>query len=259
MTTTCVRSEDEMVAYALEIHPELLPYVPELFADLGELGSDAQATASVLADLNLADSASVLDLGCGKGAVAVEVAEALNLKVLGIDLFEPFIKSCKELAELRGVSELCHFIHGDILKLVGKINPRDVVIFAALGDVLGPLDQTISVIRQYAKPGGFVVISDGFIKGGGSSDFPGFEQYADRDDMMARLTACGDTLVSESFEAADFDRDEADMIAARAEVIAAQRPEIAADVLKFAETQAAEYDFLDENFTAATWVLKRSH
>lgn len=259
MTTTCVRSEDEMVAYALEIHPELLPYVPELLADLGELGSDAQATASVLADLNLADSASVLDLGCGKGAVAVEVAEALNLKVLGIDLFEPFIKSCKELAELRGVSELCHFIHGDILKLVGKINPRDVVIFAALGDVLGPLDQTISVIRQYAKPGGFVVISDGFIKGGGSSDFPGFEQYAERDDMMARLTACGDTLVSESFEAADFDRDEADMIAARAEVIAAQRPEIAADVLKFAETQAAEYDFLDENFTAATWVLKRSH
>lgn len=259
MTMTVMRSEDEMVAYALETHPELLPYVPELLADLGELGSDARAITSVLDDLNLTESASVVDLGCGKGAVAVEVAEDLSLKVLGIDLFEPFIKSCKELAELRGVSELCHFIHGDILKLAGNIDSRDVVIFAALGDVLGPLDQTVSVIRQYAKPGGFVVISDGFIKGGGSSDFPGFEQYAERDDMIARLTACGDTLVSESIEAANFDRDEADMIAARAKAIAAQRPEIAADILNFAETQAAEYDFLDENFIAAIWVLKRSH
>ena len=254
-----MRSEDEMVAYALETHPDLLPYVPELLADLGELGGDAQAITSVLDELNLRESASVVDLGCGKGAVAVEVAEDLNLKVLGIDLFAPFIKSCKELAESRGVSELCHFIHGDILKLAGNIDPRDVVIFAALGDVLGPLDQTVSVIRQYAKPGGYIAICDGFIKDGGSSDFPGFDQYAERDDMVARLTACGDTLVSESIKAADFDRGEAEMIATRARAIAAQRPEIAADVLNFAEAQAAEYDFLDENFIVAIWVLKRSH
>ena len=254
-----MRSEGEMVAYALETHPELLPYVPELLADLGELGSDAQAITRVLGELNLTKSASVVDLGCGKGAVAVEVAKDLNLKVLGIDLFEPFIKSCKELAESRGVSELCHFIHGDILKLAGHIDPCDVVILAALGDVLGPADQTVSVIRQYAKPGGYIAICDGFIKDGGSSDFPGFEQYAERDDMVARLTACGDALVSESLEAANFDRAEAEMIAARARAIAARRPEIAADVLSFAAAQSAEYDFLDENFIVAIWVLRRSH
>ncbi len=256
---TPIRSEDEMVAYALEIHPSLLPYLPELLADLGELGSDAQAIAGILIDLNLPGSTSVVDLGCGKGAVAVAVAEDLNLKVLGIDLFEPFIESCNELAESRGVSERCRFIHGDILKLAGNIDPCDVAIFAALGDVLGPLDQTVSVIRQYAKSGGYMVISDGFIKDGGSSDFPGFEQYAKRDDMIARLTACGDTLVSEFTEVAGFDRGEAEMIAARAKAIAAQRPEIAADVLDFAEAQAAEYDFLDENFIAAIWILKCSH
>ena len=42
-----------------------------------------------------------------------------------------------------------------------------------------------------------MVISDGFIKDGGSSDFPGFEQYAKRPDMIARLVACGDNLVGE--------------------------------------------------------------
>lgn len=256
---TGTRSEDEMVAYALEAHPALLPYLPELLADLEELGSDARAITNVLHDLNLTQSASVIDLGCGKGAVAVEVAEDLNLKVLGVDLFEPFIRSCRELAEIRGVSEVCHFVHGDILKLIGNIDPGDVVILAALGDVLGPLDQTVAVIRQYAKPGGYIVISDGYIKDGGSSDFPGFEQYAEHDDMIARLTACGDTFVSEIIEEVDFNRGEDELIAARARALAAQRPEIAADIMDYAEAQAREYDFLDENFVSAIWVLKRSH
>ena len=254
-----MRSEDEMVAYALEAPTALLRYLPELLADLEELGSDAEAIAGVLDDLNLTKSTTVVDLGCGKGAVAVEVAEDLNLNVLGIDLFEPFIESCKELAESRRVSELCHFIHGDILKLAGKIEPCDIAIYAALGDVLGPLDQTVSVIRQYVKPGGYIVISDGFIKDGGSSDFPGFEQYTDHDAMIARLTACGDTLVREIVEANVCDRKEGELITARAKAIATRRPEIAADVLNYAETQVAEYEYIDENFVSAIWVLKRSH
>lgn len=257
-----MRSEDEMVAYALEAHTALLPYLPELLADLQELGSDAEAITRVLDDLNLTKSATIVDLGCGKGAVAVEIAENLNLNVLGIDLFEPFIENCREQAESRGVSELCHFIHGDILKLAGKIEPCDVAIFAALGDVLGPLDQTVSVIRKYAKPGGYMVICDGFIRDGGSSDFPGFEQYAERRGMIARLVACGDTLVGEIIETNDGDLDEHDegeLIAARARAIAARQPDIAVEVLNYAEAQAAEYEFIDENFVDAIWVLKRSH
>lgn len=253
-----MRSENEMVAYALETHPALLPYLPELLSDLDELGSDAQAIAGVLGKLDLNEPATVVDLGCGKGAVAVEVAEKLGCKVLGVDLFTPFIQSCNELAESRGVSELCNFIHGDILQLAGNIKPCDVVIFAALGDVLGPLDQTVSIIRQYAKPGGYMVISDGFIKEGGSANFPGFEQYAGHDEMIARLTACGDVLVSEITEAVDFDTGEDELIAARAETIAARRPEIAADVLRYAKAQAAEYRFMAENFVGAIWVLKRN-
>ena len=253
-----MRSEDEMIAYALEAHTALLPYLPELLADLEELGSNAEAITSVLDNLNLAKSTTVVDLGCGKGAVAVAVAQGLHFRVCGIDLFEPFIESCRELADRQDVSELCDFIHGNILKLPGKIEPCDVAIFAALGDVLGPLDQTVSVIRQYVKPGGYMVISDGFIKDGGSSDFPGFEQYAEHADMIARLTACSDTLVREIIDAEFFDKGEDEMIAARAKAIAARRPEIAVEILTYAEMQAAEYEYIDENFVSAIWVLKRS-
>lgn len=257
-----MRSDDEMVAYALEAPIALLPYLPELLADLEELGSDAEAITRALRDLNPTKAMTVVDLGCGKGAVAVEIAQHLNLRVIGIDLFKPFIDKCRELAESRSVSELCRFMHADILKLAGKIGACDIAIFAALGDVLGSLDQTVSVIRQYTKPGGYMVISDGFIKDGGSSDFPGFEQYANHGEMIARLTACGDSLVRETIEVNDCDRGEhreAKMITARASMIAARQPEIAVDVLRYAEKQAAEYDFMDENFIGAIWTLKRSH
>ena len=253
-----MRTEDEMIAYALEAHTALLPHLPELLADLQELGGNADAIAGVLSDLNLTKSATVIDLGCGKGAVAVEIAQRLHVRVFGIDLFEPFIDSCKELAERHAVSELCHFIRGDILKLAGEVEPSDVAIFAALGDVLGPLDQTVSIIREYAKPGGYMVISDGFIKDGGSADFPGFEQYAERPEMIARLTACGDTLVREIIDADVVDKGEGEKIAIRANALAARRPEIAAQVLTYAAMQAAEYEYIDENFVSAIWVLKRS-
>jgi len=256
-----MRSEDEMVAYALEAHTALLPYLPELLLDLQELGSNADAITRVLEGLNLPKSATVVDLGCGKGAVAIQVAVDLGRRVLGIDLFEPFIECCKEQAGARGVPQLCHFLHGDILKLAGKIEPRDVAIFAALGDVFGPLDQTVSMIRKYIKPGGYIIISDGFIRDGASSDFPGFEQYAERSDMIARLLACGDTLVSEIIETNDSKGggyEEGQLIAARARAIAVRQPDIAAEVLKYAEAQVAEYEFMDESFVGAIWVLERS-
>lgn len=63
----CSMTADEMVAYALEAPPELLPFLPELLADLDELGSDAAQIAGILRDLPLPPTTQVVDLGCGKG------------------------------------------------------------------------------------------------------------------------------------------------------------------------------------------------
>ena len=71
-----------MVAYALETDVVLLPYVPELLADLEELGSDAEVIAEVIDALELPDDAQVIDLGCGKGATALEVVLGVAMKTL---------------------------------------------------------------------------------------------------------------------------------------------------------------------------------
>ena len=172
-----------------------------------------------------------------------------------------FVDACNEAARAAGVAALCEFRHGNILKLVDTVEPADVVIFSALGDVLGPLDETVRVIRRFAKPGGVVLISDGYIREGASADFAGFENYVGHAESIQRLTSCGDVLIREVPEpepsevASD---DESPLIRARAERIAARHPELREELLAYAEEQAAENLFIQENFAETLWVLRRS-
>ncbi len=257
-----MRSEEEMIAYALEVKPALLPYIPELLADLEELGSDAGLMVDIVRELEPVRGSHVIDLGCGKGATAIEIASELGHHVLGIELFEPFADACRESARAADVAALCEFRHGNILKLVDVVELADVVIFAALGDVLGPLDKTVDVIRRFAKPGGFVLISDGYIREGASADFPGFENYVDYRESLWRLTSCGDSLIREVTEPVASEGEggivESRLIRARAERIAARHPELRQELLGYAEEQAAEYLFLQESFVGTLWVLRRS-
>ncbi len=202
------RSETAMVAYALEMDEKLLPFASELLADLDELGGDAEWIVELLASLELPSTTRVLDLGCGKGAVAVEIADELAWRVDGIDLHAPFIAACEEAALVTGVSCLCTFAVGDILALSRSVSDAvagpgavpgcdryDVVVMAALGDVLGSWSATIAALRRFVVPGGFIAINDVVLREGGSSDFEGFADYLTRDAMIEQLESCGDRVV----------------------------------------------------------------
>ena len=121
------RSDEEMVAYALEIDPALLAFAPELLADLDVLGSDAALIVKALRELGLSETSTVIDLGSGKGGVAIAIAVALGCPVVGVELFEPFIGIGRAAAETAGVGELCRFVHGSITALADTIEPADAV------------------------------------------------------------------------------------------------------------------------------------
>ena len=256
-----MRGETEMVAYALEVDPRLLPWIPELLSDFDELGSDAALIVSVLRDLALPAPASVVDLGCGKGAVAVAIAKTLGHRVEGIDLFEPFIESCLERAAAAGVSGLCSFRHADILKLAGRGQPADAVVYAALGDVLGTLDETIGVVRRFVGPHGYILIHDGYIKDGGAADFPGYQYATSRDESLRQLQSHGDLLVREVIppeEHAEAYGQELARIRRRAEELAERHPELKAELLGYVEHQRQAYAYMATNIAPVVWVLQRA-
>lgn len=257
-----MRSENEMIAYALEVEPELLPYIPELLADIDELGSDAELITDVIAGLGLEKSALVIDAGCGKGAVALEIAQRLRLAVTGIDLFSPFIDDATQKAASAGLSDLCIFRRADILKYVDTGELFDLAIFAAMGDVLGPLDESMGILRRMVRPGGYIIIHDDYVKEGGSTDFKRWEGYVGRDETIRRLQAHGDKIVREVPEAdenllAEYEQDN-NCIRRRAEDLAGRQPELREMLMAFVRDQIDECDFMAENMAPVVWVLKRA-
>ncbi len=254
------RSDDEMVAYALEIDPALLAYVPELLADLDVLGADDALIVRALRDLGVTEQSTVVDLGCGKGGVTIAIAAALGCRVVGIELFEPFVAIARGAADDAEVGELCQFVLGSISDLAAMVEPADAVVYAALGDVLGPLDVTMATIRQYAKPGGYVVVNDSYLRDTANSRFPGFEDYTDLAGTRRRLTACGDELVLELLEPLGddtHDSAEAALIAARAAALADRHPQLASAFEDYARFQQDEYDYLEEHTLGAVWAVRR--
>lgn len=262
MSTNKIRSDLEMVSYALEIQPNLLPYVTELLADLDELGSDAELIAEIIEELRLPPTSHIIDLGCGKGAVSFEVASELGFRVTGVDLFEPFIIACHTEAEKAGLSHQCRFVCGNIQHIAGDIESGDMAIMAALGDVMGPPDQTIAIIRKYVRPGGFMILSDGYLKDNTAERFAGFENYQTRENTLQALCSSGDVLIREIIEPADSsvdeDDEESNLILKRALSLASRHPELAGDFLEFAKSQREENSFLTRHFVSAIWLLQRS-
>ena len=249
-----------MIAYALEVEPGLLPWMPELLSDFDELGSSAPLIVEVLRKLEVPRSARVLDLGCGKGAVAVAIAKELRCRVEGLELFRPFIDSCLERASAAGVSDLCRFRHGDILKMAGRTEPADVVVYAALGDVLGPLDETVGVIRRFLRPGGFLLVADDCVKDGDAPDSPVSASRSSREETLRRLQSHGDRLLQEITEPGDQSETyarELAQIRARAEGLAERHPELAPDLMRYVDGQRLEYAYMAEHAVPVLWVLQR--
>ena len=152
------------LAQAFDATPELLPFIPKLLADLWALGCSLEVIVELLRPLGLpAETTRVLDLGCGKGAVALTLAREFGFQALGVDFFEPFIKDARERAEEMGVASRCQFVCDDIRDALGEASDFDLVIYASIGGVLGKFDECVAKLRRCVHPGGYMLIDAVFL------------------------------------------------------------------------------------------------
>lgn len=124
----------------------------------------------LLDQLALQGDEKVLDIGCGRGLLAIGAAKRLKTgKVTAIDVWNPLALSgnsadaAKENAKAEGVADRVRFETGDARKLVYPADHFDAVISAnalhALADDT-ERKQALSEAYRVLKPGGRVVIFD---------------------------------------------------------------------------------------------------
>ncbi|MBN2613358.1 MAG: methyltransferase domain-containing protein [Bacteroidales bacterium] len=141
----------------------LLPHIPYILQDLWEIGADPAAMVSLIRDNIFKNDLKILDLGCGKGAISVNIAKELKLKVKGIDALPIFIGEAVKYAQKHQVNHLCEFEAGDIRSEINNLKGYDIVILGAIGPVLGNLRQTLQSIKRSLNTKGYVLLDDGYL------------------------------------------------------------------------------------------------
>ena len=204
---------------------------------------------------------TVLDLACGKGAVAVALAEQARVRVEGIDAFQPFLQAARALAAERGVSHRCRFEQGDIRNLLGQEEQYDAALLLSVGPVLGDYEQTLAGLRSLVRAGGYIVIEDGFLADGATNP-PLAEGYAGHSEILRQLTACRDVLAREIIcpteQVRSVNRRNTDLIRQRASLLRASHPAFEKLIDEYVARQERETQILGTDVLCAIWVLRRA-
>ena len=243
---------------------ELLPFLPYLLQDFWELGSEPDIMVELIRNnANVSEPARVLDLACGKGAVSVKIAQKLRAKVKGIDLLPDFIQIAAQKAEEHNVADLCEFIVEDINEAVKRERDYDIVILGAAGNVLGAPAETLNKLKNTIRPGGYILIDDGYLPDDGKQEdvlYSNYE-YLTEKQWSDLFIASGLELMETAVGADNPENlDSASgmaAITARANELIAKHPDKKEIFEGYIRSQQNEYDDIDNNIVGAVWILKK--
>ena len=259
-----MKSLEESITTAMESRDiELFPFFPYILQDFWELGTPAavvielvkkHCTVETLRATSLRQS--VLDLGCGKGAVSVKLAAALKCNCLGIDGIPEFIEISKQKAQDYGVEQLCQFELGDIRKKIEKLGKFDVIILGAIGQVFGDYFSTLTTLSKHLEPEGIIIINDAYIEDSSSFIHP---QVFPRKELLRQIKEAGMEIIDE--HAGREDHEEYVMqfenIQKRCKELIVKYPDKISFFENYIKTQAEEYDVLENKIVGSIMVLKK--
>lgn len=132
----------------------------------------AAATTALLADMDLADDARVLDVGSGAGGVARRLVAGTNRHVLGIDLTPEFVDLANHLTALTGLADRATFRIGDVTALDFEDASVDAVTMLHVGMNIDDKSTLFGELARIVRPGGVVGIYDIMRIGEGDIEFP---------------------------------------------------------------------------------------
>jgi SAM-dependent methyltransferase len=117
--------------------------------------------------LHLEASSSVLEIGCGSGAYALQLAKTIGCSIVGLDVNESGVQNANQLAETTGLAGRARFEHVNASETLPFENDTFDAVFA--NDVLCHIPErhkVLSEMLRVLKRGGRVLFSDALIIGG---------------------------------------------------------------------------------------------
>lgn len=253
-----MNSIQESIATAMECDDvELVDYLPYILQDFTELGSSAASLTSIVKDNNNNDTARILDLGCGKGAVLREMARQVKSICLGIDGIKEFIEHAGAEARKRGLTQ-CRFQVGDI-RNIGDIKGKfDFIILGSIGPVFGDYYTTMETLKPILDDDGIIVLDDGYIKEGIAFTHA---LIGTKGALIEQITRAGMEILKEYpgdeiRNKGEYEKQLQD-ITKRCHELMVAHPDKKELFKNYLQKQEKEYRNLEEAITSSTMLIKR--
>jgi ubiquinone/menaquinone biosynthesis C-methylase UbiE len=131
-----------------------------------------KATTDLLKMCEPTAESHVLDIGCGSGYTACEIASEYGSRVTGIDISENMIEKAKQRAKRERLEKLVEFRVADVFSLPFDDDAFDIALFESVltplpGDKLEALRETVRVIQ----PSGLVGVNESIISSTAPKEF----------------------------------------------------------------------------------------
>ncbi len=116
----------------------------------------------LLAAMTLPAGARVLDVGCGKGALLVRMAERYRIAGVGVDLNPVFLAEARAAAHSRARGASLEFHELDATRFVATPHSFDAATCVASTHAHGGYRQTLAALKGLVRPGGSLLVGEGF-------------------------------------------------------------------------------------------------
>jgi cyclopropane fatty-acyl-phospholipid synthase-like methyltransferase len=252
-------SLEEIVVTAMDgSDVELFPFLPYILQDVWELASSPKAIIYLVRKhTNDQSTFAVLDLGCGKGAVSINLAGEFKCTCFGIDAVEAFIEEANRRADEFGVRQLCRFEVGDIRLVSASWGQFEVIILGSIGPVFGDYYATLTAISQCLAPNGIIILDDGYIDDNSEFTHPLIEK---RSVLLQQIEQCNMEIIDEKVIEADdmkeFDNDIFENLKKRCEELIEKHPEKRTLFENYIRKQEEENEILETKVVCSTMVIK---
>lgn len=236
---------------------ELLPFLPYLLQDLWSLGSDPEDIIRLLSRYQGDWSKTrVLDVACGKGAVAIHLAKTLGCQIKGIDLMPEFIHDAQKKAKEYKVKPYCQFTVGDMNHTLKQERDYDIVLLLGVDiDIVGTPLETLNLLKNTVKKGGWVVLDVVFEKDEQSKKSLSRAQWTEIFQQAGVKLLVEDIFPDDAMAA--INKRDFNFIVQRAEELKKKYPSKADMFTKYVQDQQAECMTLEQELTCITWLLVR--
>jgi len=143
---------------------------------------DPGTLEQALARVALAPGDRAIDVGCGKAALLIGLAERYRVRGLGVDINPAFLAEARAEAERRGVSQAVELIEGNAAGL--HLTPASFALGSCIGatHALGGYPETLRALARLVRPGGHLLVGEGYWKHPPAPEY--LERLGAREDEM---------------------------------------------------------------------------